>query len=517
MTPKTNDKPSQFKKPTVAFFSAKEVDDKGNPVPNSILRAFRKMKPEWEFLDTIENPTKLFEHPRQEDVDVAVASEMYLTSSTPMGKKYRTKMERTIVQVAPSRLFIIIVKDLKNRQDFVKKIKDSLREQAALLRREADFDVDDVCFIDAKQFSFDTGVSHIASRVNYDNKETVENLLGHEVELDDEEDYDDVYEEDEYDNFDPFDVNFEGMDEDTGHNAKVILSAAPKGGVGKSTTSLTVASYLSIYSRIAAQMGAVDKPLKVLVMDFDISNSQLAFATNVLATNRNLKTMYTLYDEHGYDGDLSTKNLKECLYYNKSLNCDVMFASMQPITGYDIPLSFYSELIARLRKMYDYIILDTGIEYLEPVHSHLTYKIADEILLVTDTVIMSLYSIPRWKTYVVSDKRGPQVDPSKIHLVVTKFLGDKAGANRADTPPKTIQSVVSPIQVASVVPSMQSSVGSAFNSYNMGALMRNYGFASATSHIVNAITHGEVNFPPLEQMHEKLLQNDEAALRARKK
>ena len=66
--------------------------------------------------------------------------------------------------------------------------------------------------------------------------------------------------------------------------------------------------------------------------------------------------------------------------------------------------------------MYDYIILDTSVNYLDPLLEEVAYPMADKIILVTDMGISSVMGMARWikETTDPKEEGGSGIDKNKI-------------------------------------------------------------------------------------------------------
>lgn len=201
-------------------------------------------------------------------------------------------------------------------------------------------------------------------------------------------------------------------------NAKgrVIAVTSSKGGSGKSSISSFLAAYLAKGSRIGYEEGIADHPLKVCVVDLDVRDGQLGFL--------NGRQNPTVVDILG-EGSISPETISKGVYHSPSMECDFIFASKRPRYTADIPPEFYANLINNLIEIYDYVILDTSVNYLDPLLESVAYPMADKIIFVTDLGISSIFGMARWirETTQVDDSNEP-IDISKIGIVVNKVMPD---------------------------------------------------------------------------------------------
>src|SRR5690606_3425110 len=104
----------------------------------------------------------------------------------------------------------------------------------------------------------------------------------------------------------------------------------------------------------------------------------------------------------------------------------LLLAPKRPRNSDDTPPDFYIELLQHLRKKYDYVFLDTSVNYLDPLLEKVAYPVADQIVFVTDIVVNSVFSMTRWIQEVTKPRAqgGMGINPNKIGIVVNKALAD---------------------------------------------------------------------------------------------
>lgn len=206
-------------------------------------------------------------------------------------------------------------------------------------------------------------------------------------------------------------------EEKSDYLGQIVAVTSSKGGSGKSTVSTTLAAYLAYSSEAAARKGIEKRPLKVLIIDLDIRDGQLGFLTGFTKpTVINLRM-----------NGITEQTISESIIKCDSLKVDLLLAPKRPRTSEDTPPEFYIELIQELRKRYDYILLDTSVNYLDPLLEKVAYPVADQIVFVTDIVVNSVLSMTRWISEVTRTKaqqNGMGINPNKIGIVVNKALAD---------------------------------------------------------------------------------------------
>lgn len=198
---------------------------------------------------------------------------------------------------------------------------------------------------------------------------------------------------------------------------RVISVTSSKGGSGKSTVSMLLGAYIAKGSKLAYEQGLEDRPLKVCIIDLDVRDGQLGFMNGAQSP--------TVINILGA-GSLSKDAIQAGIFHSNKMDCDFIFAAKRPRHTSAIPPEFYAALIQLLREMYDYIILDTSVNYLDPLLESVAYPLSEKIVFVTDLSISSIFGMARWmqETTRVDDDNPEPVDPEKIGVVLNKVLKD---------------------------------------------------------------------------------------------
>lgn len=169
--------------------------------------------------------------------------------------------------------------------------------------------------------------------------------------------------------------------------AKVYVFGSLKGGVGKSTTCLMTAH------RFATK----NPDLKVAVCDFDIYDGQVSpllkrVYSSFLKYYRNYlsKTLGDTEEEKNY---IFRKNAIKSDRFPS--NVDFYLGSKTLSKEYVEDREFWYQVVERLLMIYDVVFFDTGTEYKTVPAISSVYKIADRIILLSNTSISSVNSIVR--------------------------------------------------------------------------------------------------------------------------
>lgn len=206
---------------------------------------------------------------------------------------------------------------------------------------------------------------------------------------------------------------------DDGVRHGMILSVtSSKGGAGKSSTALLLASQIARSSQKSVELGKTQRPLDVCVVDMDVRDGQIGFLIGQLTpTALNIRVL----------SEWTPATIRPNLIFDEYLGIHVLLAPKRPRSSEDTPPEFYREVITQLRTMFDIVILDTSVNYLDPLLEHVCYPIADAILFVTDLGISSVFGMARWFQEVVTPRDadglgGMGIDQSKIGVVVNKSM-----------------------------------------------------------------------------------------------
>lgn len=244
---------------------------------------------------------------------------------------------------------------------------------------------------------------------------------------------------------------------------KVVAVTSSKGGSGKSTISLSLASYIARASRASKKAGIEDKALSVAIVELDIREGQIGFLTGF-----SKPTVINIVLAKGAQNPQIIK--RESAIENDSLKCDMYLAPKRPKAAEETPPQFYSELIQTLRTMYDFVILDTSANYLDPLLSEVAYPMADQIIFVTDLGVSSIYGMTRWILEVTGDKEGKGgmgIPKGKVGIVVNKSMPD-IGMDARKIRRSSLQ-----LPILAVMPSMPKLITSAANDQSLEMLTQN--------------------------------------------
>jgi pilus assembly protein CpaE len=134
----------------------------------------------------------------------------------------------------------------------------------------------------------------------------------------------------------------------TGHEGHIITVFSAKGGVGKTTLSTNISTYL-------AETGS-----KVLLVDLDLSFGDVAISLQLIPTK-------SVFDAVGMSGHLDEQGLQSLVTTHAASSLDVVCAPNDPSDADRIPVNVVTEILKVARQHYDYVIVDTPPSFTEHV------------------------------------------------------------------------------------------------------------------------------------------------------
>lgn len=189
-------------------------------------------------------------------------------------------------------------------------------------------------------------------------------------------------------------------------NAKIITFFSSKGGVGKSVLALNSAVALSKqYHK------------KTLLIDLDLQFGDISMLVNEYAQ----KTILDVIEDGQVD---SYENIKPYLYeFNENLH--MLFAPTKPEAAEYVGKDSLEKIMKILRKQYDVIIIDTGINFNDN-----TLYILDLSEIVLFVATMEIVALKNTKLGLgVMQSLG--YDKNKVKLIINNFT-TKYGINKAE-------------------------------------------------------------------------------------
>jgi pilus assembly protein CpaE len=177
---------------------------------------------------------------------------------------------------------------------------------------------------------------------------------------------------------------------------RVVTIMSPKGGAGKTVTSTNVALLLALWN----------EPGRVAVMDAD-----LQFGDVCLALQLDPKTSIV---DAAFDLDKLDEELLESIMVRHESGLRVLPAPLEPALADEISTQAVVKVMGMLKRMFDYIVIDTAPFLDEPVLTIL--ERSDDVLLVVD---MDMPSVKNAKL-ALDTLRLINFPMSKIKLVLNR-------------------------------------------------------------------------------------------------
>ena len=134
----------------------------------------------------------------------------------------------------------------------------------------------------------------------------------------------------------------------TGHEGHIITVFSAKGGVGKTTVSTNISTYL-------AESGS-----KTLLVDLDLSFGDVAISLQLIPSK-------SVFDAVGMSGHLDEQGLQSLVTTHEDSGLDVVCAPNDPSDADRIPVNVVTEILKVARHHYDYVIVDTPPSFTEHV------------------------------------------------------------------------------------------------------------------------------------------------------
>ena len=203
---------------------------------------------------------------------------------------------------------------------------------------------------------------------------------------------------------------------DTNKNGLVITCTSPKGGSGKTTVGLLLATTIAQASKKAVQKGLTDKELSVCIIDIDVFDGQIGFVLG----QRTPTALNIAVSESIIDADLVYNNL----VYNERMGVHALLAPVRGLTAKITTPKFYRNVVRILKTMFDVIIIDTSVQHYDDHIKMVALPEADAILLVTTLDVKSVMGLGRWMQVATAprDQGGHGADKHKMGVVVNQSI-----------------------------------------------------------------------------------------------
>ncbi len=190
-----------------------------------------------------------------------------------------------------------------------------------------------------------------------------------------------------------------------------ITVTSSKGGSGKSTASILLAASIARASREAG------KPLSVCLIDLDTRDGQVASLIGTfMPTALNIRVQ-PVWDE---------ERIRRNVVHAGDLAIDTILAPIRPRTADTVGPEFYQVIVRSLQRMFDVVVMDTSVQYLDPLISDVALREADEVLFVTTLASTAVQGMARALREITApvDESGLGVPREKIGIIVNQSVAN---------------------------------------------------------------------------------------------
>ena len=194
-----------------------------------------------------------------------------------------------------------------------------------------------------------------------------------------------------------------------------LTITSSKGGCGKSSVAMLTAAQIRKSSELAFAQGLIPKPLSVVLIDMDTRDGQVAsLIAKYTPTALNIRVSPE-WDE---------ETVLKFLVFDPKLGIDTLLAPVRPRTADDVGPEFYRHVLHILQSTHDVVVMDTSVNYLDPLISTVCLPESDAILFVTTLATTSVQGMARALREITEDTAtgGMGISRSKIGIVVNMAL-----------------------------------------------------------------------------------------------
>lgn len=190
-----------------------------------------------------------------------------------------------------------------------------------------------------------------------------------------------------------------------------ITVTSSKGGSGKSTASILLSAAIA---RASAQAG---RPLSVCLIDLDTRDGQVAsMIGQFMPTALNIRVQ-PMWDE---------ERIRRNLVTAPDLGIETLLAPIRPRTAQTVGPEFYRTIVRSLQRMFDVVVMDTSVQYLDPLIADVALVEADEILFVTNLAATAVQGMARALREITAplDESGLGIPREKIGIIVNQSIAN---------------------------------------------------------------------------------------------
>lgn len=231
-----------------------------------------------------------------------------------------------------------------------------------------------------------------------------------------------------------------------------ITVTSSKGGSGKSTAALLLAASIARASREGGD------PLSVCVVDMDTRDGQVAsLIGKYMPTALNIRVQ-PVWDE---------LTIRRHLVYEEALGVHALLAPIRPRTADTVGPEFYRTIIRSLQRMFDVVVMDTSVQYLDPLIAKVCLPEATEVLFITTLASTAVQGMARALREITApiEESGLGISRDKIGIIVNQSVAG-VGMQR-----EQILAAGLGVPVVGVIPLATKDVLSATNMHRMHTLL----------------------------------------------
>jgi len=231
-----------------------------------------------------------------------------------------------------------------------------------------------------------------------------------------------------------------------------ITVTSSKGGSGKSTAALLLGASIARASREGGN------PLSVCVIDMDTRDGQIASLIGTyMPTALNIRVQ-PVWDE---------TTIRRHVVHESSMGIDCLLAPIRPRTADTVGPDFYRTIIRSLQRMYDVVVIDTSVQYLDPLIAQVCLPEATEIIFITTLAATAVQGMARALREITSpiEDSGLGISRDKLGILVNQSVAG-VGMQR-----EQILAAGLGVPVVGVIPLATKDVLTATNLHRMSTLL----------------------------------------------
>ena len=245
-------------------------------------------------------------------------------------------------------------------------------------------------------------------------------------------------------------------------SAKIITITSSKGGVGKSTNTLLIASGIKRFY-----------PNKsVCIVDLDITGGQQYFLNSA---PRDAKTVLNILEE-----DTVTEDVVINTMWHSPTGIDFLFAPKSAKNIEYLTPQLYEDILNVLSNLYNIVLIDTNAGNVSDITEQVTYKMADTFVVVTEPTTTSLAICATLINQELSKYNG------KSYVIVNRVY------NISDKSAMLIEKAYNEDDIAGIIPLRSDVILTAYEDGKLNDVLDNPEFADSYKSIINKIL-GEDN------------------------